>query len=142
METFYESKYITIKYEEERNILFTYWTTHELMSDEEYKEEFEIYEKSVIKYKPTSILVHSTEAKYVITVETQEWMMARINPLYETYNTKKVAVIMSKDFIAQLSFEQVVDEVESQSLQMLFFDDEEKGIEWLENKVDNSEKAA
>ena len=142
METYYKSEYLTIKFEEEKNTLITHWTTHEYMSDEAYREEWDHYEKSVIKFKPANILVHSTEAKYVIPVETQDWMTARIFPLYESYNTKKVAVIMSKDFIAQLSFEQVVEEKDSQSLQMLFFDDEAKAIEWFETEEGTDEKAA
>lgn len=142
METYYKSEYLTIKFEEEKNTLITHWTTHEYMSDEAYREECDHYEKSVIKFKPANILVHSTEAKYVIPVETQDWMTARIFPLYESYNTKKVAIIMSKDFIAQLSFEQVVEEKDSQGLQMLFFDEEQKAFEWFENEECSEERAA
>lgn len=142
METFYESKYLSIEFNQERKVLFSRWTTHEYMSNEEYREEMEKYMESVIKYQPTNILVHSTEAKYVVPVETQDWMTAKLHTLYEEYNTKKVAVIMSTDFIAQLSFEQVVEDVQSQSLQLIFFDNEQKGIEWLLNNENSEEKAA
>ena len=113
------------------------------MSNDAYRAEFAYYEKGIVKYKPSNIIILSTEAKYVIPIETQDWIVATVTPLYEEHKVKKVAVIMSSDFITQLSFEQVVEEIEEEeNTKILFFDDEEKATNWLEGKDDSEEKAA
>ena len=132
MENCYQHKDLIVKFDKERKILFSYWSTNIDMHDDEYKRLFESYLKCIEKYKPEFVFVNAVKAFYAIPIEIQDWINLKTRPLYELYRTRKIAVLMSTDFIAQLSFEQVMDDSKVDSLQVQFFEDEDSAISWLE----------
>jgi len=132
MEVTYGNGKLVLRFDEEKDILFSYWTLDQYIDDQDYRKLCLVYESQIIKYQPKNLLLNAVNAFYVVPVETQKWLSDKLTPLVEKYKTEKSAVIMSSDFITQLSIEQIVDESENKTTATLYFDDEKKAIEWLE----------
>jgi len=61
----------------------------------------------------------------------QEWTDNEIFPQVLATGLRRVAIVMSADFISQLSIEQVMTETNAQAFVTQYFDDVEKAKQWL-----------
>ncbi len=138
MKTCFDAKHLNIKYEEINDVLISEWKTPSDITDSEYREIFKSYVEVLKEHKPKNVIVNALKAQYAIPVKTQDWVNQQAYPLYAQFKTERMAIIMSTDFIAQLSFEQVVDDAESNDdIKTMFFDNEESALEWMRgNSID------
>jgi hypothetical protein len=142
MEACFKNNNLIIEYDNDKHTLFSYWYTSVDMRDEAYRKLLNIYLDSLRNYTPKNIVVNAHNAHFAVPVETQDWINLQVYPLYEKFEIQKLAVIISIDFIAQLSFEQIIDDSSSSHTQIRFFDNEENAISWIETVKDNRKRIA
>lgn len=133
MKKLYESKYIRYELDEERSIFFTYWQAEtSVMTIDEYKSEMLKQKELTHTYRPKYMYGDTTHFAYTISTKLQEWINHHIfNEIYEEF--EKCAVIVSQDYIAQVSIELAIDENTYTPFVTKYFEEgeEDNAINWL-----------
>jgi len=131
----YNSKYQKIWFDEPLDALSNSWTEESReMSNEEFKEENLNWLALFEKYQPKNILADTRTYYFIITIKMQDWHAENIFSKLITFNPKKMAMIVSSDFFAQISIEQTIEEGEEKSpteFQTRYFGDEKEAQLWL-----------
>lgn len=131
MET-YKSDYLTITYDSPLMVLD--WTEKTFdMSSDEYKSEMLKYVKALKEYHPEQVLINAQNTRYIISPELQEWANENVIKVAISCGLKRTAILVSEDYISQLSIEQTFDEDTRQIVKRKFFDDENAAIAWLQS---------
>ena len=129
---FYNSKYLHLAFFAEQELIEMTWlsSTNEMTQDE-YKQESLKYLSFFLEFCPKNTIADTTNMLFPIVPELQEWTNEIITAPIIEKGLKKVAIIVSKELIAQLSVEQVMEEQEAIKLTTQYFDNKEKAKEWL-----------
>lgn len=137
---FYKSDYQTINFDASKSVLSKSWTpkTEDLDADTFYEEVNKIAEcaeKNNAKY----ILDDTRDFSFTITLELQSWVDNEVFPRFIAAGLKKYAIIVSKEFISQLSIEQTMEgEKGSQTFEVQYFDNTEEARLWIESSLTSS----
>ncbi|NJL11628.1 MAG: STAS/SEC14 domain-containing protein [Microscillaceae bacterium] len=132
----HKSKYFQVCWEAPQELF--YYVFNEQTSDmcaEEYIDELRAFIRLVKKYQPRYVLGDMVDFGFVITPDIQEWVNENLFTVYQEIGFKKIAILMSKEFVASLSIEQTMEENRSNSFQTAFFENEKMARAWLEGKV-------
>ncbi|UZR95430.1 hypothetical protein [Chondrinema litorale] len=132
---------LIITFDNCNGILLTIWNTKVDLPLEEYKDLVHSYIDSINYYKPLVILVDARNANFAIPVETQDWLNEITRPLYKRYGIEKMALIMSNDFIAQLSFEQTIQDLQINSIDIKYFESTNDANEWVYKNINKKQMA-
>jgi len=131
MEIKINTRFLSLELDESSNTLVSIWETKADMREEDYRNLFLKYMEAVQQTKPQNIIIDALNARYPISVELQHWINSMIFPVYEKLAIKKMAIIMSEDFIAQLSFEQVAEQIELPGFEISYFVNINKALTWI-----------
>ena len=134
METIIENRFLKLDFDQETDCLISIWQTINDMRDSDYRKLFLKYYEAVKNLKPSNILVNAFNAQFAISVETQQWINELVFPLYKALKVEKMAIVMSENFIAQLSFEQAAEEVGVPEMQIEYFVSQEKALSWIKGE--------
>ncbi|PIY08438.1 MAG: hypothetical protein COZ18_12265 [Flexibacter sp. CG_4_10_14_3_um_filter_32_15] len=140
----YKSEYQTINFDENTSILSKSWTTKTDDIDEatfsaEVNKIAECAEKHNAKY----ILDDTRDFSFTITIELQSWVDNEVFPRFIAAGLKKYAIIVSKEFISQLSIEQTMEGKKgTQTFEVLYFDNIEEAQRWIENSLSSTANAS
>jgi len=118
-----------LSYHEKLQFFRTDWETGKYISDEDFQEKMRKIAEFAKILKPTGFLANTLDFNYTITPEMQEWHNNLLFPVFEEIGLTKLALLVPADLFTQVSIQQAYDD--TQALQMLFFDDETKALEWL-----------
>lgn len=130
----YQSNYLEIDAFDERRLLELTWLSATSdMSAEEYKEEHVELLKFMSDQKTEKVLGNIKDLGFVVSPEVQEWMNINIFVPAMEIGFNKLAVVMSTEFFAQLSIEQVMEEEVGQQIMTKYFDNVEEAREWIVN---------
>ena len=122
-ETVYKSELHENIFDTENSLLSSRWYTSALLEESVYRQELTNYFECVKEYKPKFVLMDAVEANYVITIETQKWLVDTFFHIYKEIGFKKMAILLPEDIIANLSIEQTIDENKDLNLmQTKYFD--------------------
>lgn len=135
MEILFKNEYLLIGQKENDDILYTYWTTQAEMEDSEYRKVLSTYLEWVRKIKPSKVIIEAQKSSYTVPLETQEWLNLFIYlPAIEA-GVKRLAYVVSEDFLTQLSLELIVEDSDmanfDDAFQQKFFSSEEEAYQWL-----------
>ncbi|MBT29245.1 MAG: hypothetical protein CMO01_06245 [Thalassobius sp.] len=122
---------LIITFDNCNGILLTVWNTKVDLPLEEYKDLLYSYIDSINYYKPITMIVDAKNANFAIPVETQDWINEIMTPIYRKYEIEKMAIIMSHDFIAQLSIEQTINDLHLPSIDVKYFDNRDHATVWI-----------
>lgn len=131
----YKSDYQIINFDDSKSLLSKSWTpkTEDLEKDtfhDEVNKIAECAEEKNAKY----ILDDTRDFSFTITIELQSWVDNEVFPRFIAAGLKKYAIIVSKEFISQLSIEQTMEgEKGSQTFEVQYFDNTEEARHWIEN---------
>lgn len=128
----YESNYLQIDSVDEQHLLELTWlpaTTD--MTSEEYKDEHINLLKFMLEQKTKRVLGNIKQLGFVVSPEVQEWMNENIFAPVIEKGFNKLAIVMSTEFLAQLSIEQAMEEEVGQKIITKYFDDKEEAREWI-----------
>ncbi|WP_291726475.1 hypothetical protein [Bernardetia sp.] len=132
----YNSEYQTINFDKTKSILSKSWTskTEDLDEDTFSSEVIKIAEYTE-EYKVQYILDDTRDFTFTISVELQNWVDNEVFPRFIAAGLKKYAIIVSKEFISQLSIEQTMEgDAGSQSFEVQYFDNTEEANNWIMNR--------
>jgi SpoIIAA-like len=130
MDTIFEGNSYRVAIDMENKIMLLHWfaSTRD-WEKEDYKRENLQLVSLVEQQKPAYLLSLSEEFAYPITPQDQAWLLDKVFVPYHQNGMKKIAIVMSQDFIAQLSIEQLVDE--SAVLPTRMFANQSEAKTWL-----------
>jgi hypothetical protein len=103
----------------------------EYIGDESFQEAQWKSWEMVRKYQPSRVLTNVQDLRYTIPPEMQEWTVKEIIARMIQLCVKRAAYIIPTDFYAQLSIEQLTDEIPELKFSKRFFIDEKQAIDWL-----------
>ena len=130
--TVFENKYVTIAYDLSLSSSFLTWTMEtEYMTDEEFREIQIIYNNCNVDCRLQRTLLDTQNLRFLIGVETQQWLAEKLYPRAIEAGMKRVAVVVSEEIIAQLSVEQAIQEDKTDAFQTQYFDSREDASTWL-----------
>ncbi|TAF64784.1 MAG: STAS/SEC14 domain-containing protein [Cytophagales bacterium] len=131
--TLEDSQYCTIGYNTKSNILFTHWKEATAkLTDELYKELSKRRLDFLAQYKSNKILTDTQKFYFTVSPELQAWVAEHTLKTMQIAGVKKIAIIVSEEFIASLSIEQTMEEPEAKPFQTRYFGTQNEAIEWLE----------
>lgn len=130
MKTIFEDKTYHVLFDEEKMMIILDWftNTEKWTSDDFVKENLNIV-KLVEQYQPTYLLSLSTNFFYPIRPEEQIWLVENVFLPHSQNGVRKMALIMSEDFISQLAIEQLINETNVVPSGM--FASREEAEQWL-----------
>lgn len=136
----YESDYLVIRFEEEKDCLVQYWKSspacYELL-----KEEMLNFTQLYKQYRPSKSLWLQQNFTLPLNREIDEWLEKNVNIPCIEYGNKKVAFVIGKDVLVHLSVIKIFDLVRSE-INHNHFATEVEAREWLdENHSPKHEKA-
>ncbi len=132
MEILYQSTYFLISFDAQNHFLhYIFNENTSQMTNEEYIKELKIFISLVQQYQPQKNLGNMLSFFFIIIPEIQEWINENLFPLYQTVGLKKLAILLSKEFIAALSIEQTMHDNDIKTFKTLFFDNEREAKIWL-----------
>ncbi|WP_375562887.1 STAS/SEC14 domain-containing protein [Bernardetia sp. OM2101] len=130
----YESNYLQIDSVAEQHLLELTWLPATAdMTSEEYKDEHVNLLKFMLEQKTKRVLGNIKQLGFVVSPEVQEWMNENIFAPVMEKGFSKLAIVMSTEFLAQLSIEQAMEEEVGQQIITKYFDDKEEAREWIMN---------
>ena len=130
------SKYQNVLFEEDTNILIFKWLPETInMIGDDFMTEMNKVAKIIMQHNGCNILLLSQDMKFAIAPDKQIEANKILLPAYNQSSVKKLAIIIPKEFIAELSMEQTIEEkIDEHSFKTNFFADEKEAQEWLMNK--------
>ncbi len=132
METFYESKFLTISYIPSGDRIEVVWTKESsFMRDENFKVEISQVAAATEKYRQKNILADTLNFGYAVSPEVQIWHDANIIPRYVAVGLKKVAFIIPTDLLSHLGLEQTMDENQATQIITHYYGTRKEAIQWL-----------
>lgn len=135
----YDSQYVSRFIDEENHIVISTWLeTTENMTTDEFKEEMYSLINLIKEKNIRFVLSITKELRFPIVPELQEWILEVVVPLFTEANVEKQAIIIPKEFIAQLSMEQTMDDFENGSYsshQSKFFSEIEDAKVWFLSEI-------
>lgn len=130
MELLYQNNYISIYFLSEKRILKAVWTKEtQNMEEVDFQESIQHIWKNVHSKKPIGFLGDTRLFFFVVSLSLQAWYGENIGDTFGT-GTNKIAMLVTSEFIAQVSIEQTIDEDKS-AVKTRYFDEEDKAITWL-----------
>jgi len=116
-------------------LVYTSFPESENMEEEDLKDGFLKTTEMIEKYKPQFFLSDSRQQNSAISPEIQVWIAQNIYPRWYKAGLKKLAIVIPQELIANLSIEQVVDEIEivkeANAYEIRYFESDTTAKEWL-----------
>jgi hypothetical protein len=129
-----ENKFCTYYYDEQNTFITQLWTNEsDEMTEDDYKNEMLNYLSFVQKYTTSTVLINLQQFNFTIVPEIQTWVDDNV-AVHANKIVEKIAFILPKDLMVELSVEQVMTEEEGKNYKALnYFDTEKLAKEWLLN---------
>lgn len=128
----YNSKYLHLAFFAEQELIEMTWLpSTDQMTEEEYKQEFLNYLDIILKVRPKKIIPDTTDMLFPIAPERQDWTNHVIFPPSLEMGLNKVAFVVSKGIISQLSIEQTMEEHEGVKFMTRYFENKKEAKEWI-----------
>ena len=126
------SDFLVLSYLEENQIIKVDWkSASSEMSKEDFKMQVHLENDAFNQYKPSCILGQTQNLSYTISPQEQDWHNEIILPTFKNIGLKKMAIVVSADFFAQISVNQILDEDVNASYKTQYFEDEMSALDWL-----------
>ncbi len=130
MELLYQNSQISICFLPQKQIIKAIWTKEtQYMNDSDFQESIQNIWKNVRSKKPIGFLGDTRLFFFIVSPNLQNWYGENIGNTFGT-GTNKIAMLVTSEFIAQVSIEQTIEEDKS-AVKTRYFDSEEKAITWL-----------
>ena len=131
------SKYLQFNFDNTNNILEFKWLENtRVMNEQEFINEINLTGEKIKKYKDCNVLLLSQEMKFAIVPELQLKANEILLPAYNTSGVKKLAVIIPKELISEMSIEQTIEEKQEEHVfKTKFYADKTEARKWLIEKI-------
>lgn len=129
----FTNDYQTINYYRRISLLEYIWKDTDDMTEEDFKDN--LYQQvEILKDFPVKIeLFDTTKFTFPITPVLQEWTNEEIYTMKHTLGVEQFILIVSEDFIAQLSLEQATKENQANNFNPKFFTNKEEAFNFADS---------
>jgi hypothetical protein len=132
----FKNQYYALAFDAESSILtYTAFPETENMTEEEFENGMLNTSEVIEKLKPKFFLSDSREQYITIVPQMQEWVAQNIYPRWYGAGLKKLAIAIPHELVANLSMQQVVDEVEgikeASAYEIRYFESDVSAKRWL-----------
>ena len=135
MKQIFENEYLIFNHDEEKSIFLFIWKSEsENLTKEKFVKEAQMILEIGLKLKCKYIIENNTNFKFPMSPDLQEEMNKSILTNLNGSIITKLAHVISKDFISQLSSEQFYDENINKTYEDKFFETLEEAKEWIYNE--------
>ncbi|WP_250632609.1 hypothetical protein [Rhodoflexus caldus] len=135
MTTLLDNRFVKVQLDEARNLLWLEWLPSTAdMSEEDYKTILMQLADFVSEHQVKYWLGDTLHFTYVIVPALQEWTAKTFNTRLATTGLQKMALIIPRELIANLSVEQTTDDMEATDMgkfTVKYFDNTESAVQWL-----------
>lgn len=132
METLFKNQFVEVNIDKEKKYAeMVFFPESVDMEEDDYKEIVIKANESVATFlenKVDKYLYNYVDFNYILSPEIQEWYAKNSKIVY--MNNSKIASVMSEDFVANLSIEQIIQEY-----------DDKKGLKFTRKYSDNLQEA-
>ncbi|MFY9261775.1 MAG: hypothetical protein WAO71_14885 [Gallionella sp.] len=127
----YNSKYLHMAFFAEQRLIEATWLSEtKMMNVAECKQEFLNYLNVIYLHQPIQLIIDSSKMYFTFSAELQTWISQNIL-MPPCLDGQKLAFVISKDFFAQLSGEQLMNEKGGIKFKPHYFDNKEAAKKWL-----------
>jgi len=129
-----ETDNVSIFFDEENNIFTHKWTDpHNLMqlNLDIFKGNLNLVLRYQNKLKSEYVIMDMSDIDVTFSVELHKWGGELIRNTILEAETKKFAVIESKDFFTKISIKQLIEEAEAPFFEISFFSNEIEAFNWF-----------
>lgn len=134
MELLFENQFVAIYQDSSAHIIKAIWSKKtESMQDEEFQTCIKAIWENIKRHKPNGFIGDTRDFSFAIHPNLQAWYGQNIGDTFGK-GTNKIAMVMSKHFIEQLSIEQTIDEDKTKGVITQYFGDEDEAMEWASVK--------
>lgn len=138
MNLLHQTDYIKVMHNESTGIFEYHWTArNQELDDQGYQRELSKMMEFIHSIKPQLVIANTQQSTFVVHLEMQAWLIEHVIAAAARAGMKKLALIVSKDFITQISIEQSIDDTEEKPFITQYFDGVEKGRNWLMSFTEN-----
>ncbi|HAS46587.1 MAG TPA: hypothetical protein DCS93_39255 [Microscillaceae bacterium] len=132
METIYKSSYFEVSNDPSKQMFyFSYSEDTFNMQSAEYIESLRDFIKLIYQHTPKFILGDMVDFQFIITPDIQQWIDENLFKVYEEIGFKKIALLLSKEYVPKLSIQQTMEEDSTDSFKTRYFDNSEEALTWL-----------
>lgn len=115
------------------------------MEEEDWKDELLLQAEMIRAHAIKKLMLNALNLNYTVALEEQNWVLENIFSQWTLAGIEKVAIIVSKELITQISIELAFDEEASVSYMTQYFETEKAAQEWLlgneEKKIQKSQNS-
>ncbi len=138
MNILHQTDYMKVMHNKSTGIFEYHWTARNReLDDEGYQRELSKMMEFIHSIKPQLVIANTQQSAFVVHLEMQNWLIEHVIVAAARSGMKKLALIVSKDFITQISIEQSIEDTEEKPFTTQYFDEVEKGRDWLMSFVKN-----
>ena len=128
----HENSYLKIEFIKELNLIKQVFHAETAnMAQSEFQESQLVLLGFILKHKPRVILSNLSNLLFFVSADLQDWLVKNIYNEGGKAGVRKVAYLISPDFIVQLSAEMVVEDYEAHLFENHFFATEAEAMDWL-----------
>jgi hypothetical protein len=128
----YDNQFITIDFFENRKYIKVVRRAYDSgYTEERYQELMLEWREQIELYKPEIQLIDYMNFYKPASLYMQKWIADNLLAPAFKNGLRKVAFVISRDFYAQVSVEQIMLKDEGKKFSIKYFDNEAEGEEWL-----------
>ncbi|NJK83413.1 MAG: hypothetical protein HC912_05930 [Saprospiraceae bacterium] len=132
MDLLHQTDYIKVMHDKSTGIFEYHWTARNKELDETgYQRELLNTMIFVHQIKPELVIANTQQSTFVVHLEMQKWLIEHVIAAAAQAGMKKLALIVSQDFITQISIEQSIEDTAEKPFTTQYFGSVEKGRNWL-----------
>ena len=130
-----KSIFLIIDYDDVIKRISCIWQKEsENMKDEEFITEMLKFRHEVETKKVVTAFIDMYNFKYSIVPKMQDWLNKNIHSYVKMKNLR-IAFLVSTDIFAKISVQQTHQQAEGKMLNIVYFEDKEQALNWLNSKA-------
>ncbi|WP_299456102.1 hypothetical protein [uncultured Microscilla sp.] len=134
-EVFIDSPYLKSTWDQENSIVNLQWLTEtKYIQENELKKLLTQAAVFVKEKRAKRWLADTKEFDFVMEPDLQDWISGEFNQILAEAGLEKMAVIIPPSYFAEVALQQTTNDMvkkQSGTMQVLYFDRNEKALEWL-----------
>ncbi len=132
MKTVFENDFAKFEFDEGKKIFYTLVNENSVnVKGQEIMDVILVLAQEITQNEPLFIMTDDRKRGFIYDVDIQKWVAETVAHAAINAGVKKYAILLPTEMISSLSTEQTVDEIADLPLEIKYFEDEEKAMDWL-----------
>ncbi len=129
----FENRFSELHFDKTTLLIELNWKKETIeMRDDDFKNVMLKYVDEAWKVKPIALISDLTNLDFPISLDLQAWADEKVNSQTLAVGIKRVAFVMAKEFLSQLSVEQIIDDTQVKKvIDIRYFPDTDSAKTWI-----------